>query len=162
MNIRPLRLHPEFRPTHEMKCWPEKFEAIKRGLARATCRRVDDRNVEIGDRIVFVLAVATGQVLEPREEFDAVVTRIERMAGPHQLFGADGAAAGELLPFALIHFIPAQLELPVAGDDLDEANDYRKILSFAASAGDTIEIADALSVIKSICRQHLFSVRGSS
>lgn len=35
------------------------------------------------------------------------------------------------------------------------ANDYRKILAFASSAGKTISAADALEVIRSICRERL-------
>lgn len=35
------------------------------------------------------------------------------------------------------------------------ANDYRKILAFASSAGHTISGADALEVIKSICLERL-------
>lgn len=34
-------------------------------------------------------------------------------------------------------------------------NDWRKVLAFAASAGDTISTAEALAVIKSIARQRL-------
>lgn len=35
------------------------------------------------------------------------------------------------------------------------ANDYRKILAFASSAGKTISGADALEVIRSICLERL-------
>jgi hypothetical protein len=113
MKVIPLAVHPEHRTTHELKCWPEKFDAINRpGGARATCRRVDDRTIETGDRIVFVLAAANGAVLGPREEIDAIVTRVECMAGDRQLYGASSTVGpkGErdLVPFALIHFrVPA-------------------------------------------------------
>lgn len=102
-NVRPIRPPQQPHQTHELKCWPEKMRAIREGIARATARRCDDRHFVAGDRIVFVEATATGAVLEPRSELDAVIVRVERLAGDCELFGSSDAGA-ELVPFAIVHF----------------------------------------------------------
>ena len=69
----PTDASPEHRnyrdPTmHEMKCWPQFFEAIARGLKRHDLRRFRDRDFRIGDRVRL-------------REFDPV---IERYTGREQ------------------------------------------------------------------------------
>jgi len=46
-------------------------------------------------------------------------------------------------------------KVPSHGLPESVADDYRKILAFAASAGDTIPEGDALEVIRSICTARL-------
>lgn len=180
MSTNPIKLPSS--SAHELKCRLASWTNIVAG-ARATCRRIDDRDFRAGDRLAFLLVMADGRLVEPRQQFDAVVTRVELLAGPHLLYGLplDGCdetypqlVPGKVshgpgcpyrdgepdpLPFALIHFHALEDEAPRLVGDVE---DYRKILSFAASAGDTITVPEALDVIKSICRNHLFSVRGQS
>jgi Domain of unknown function (DUF3850) len=158
--MRPVtRIHPENLPAlHELKSWPDAFDGIKRGITRATIRRADDRVFQVGDRITFVLATASGAVVQPRQEIDAVIVRATRMAGPHQLLGSDGTQTPELVPMILIHFALEQIG-PARGTDAD---DWHKVLSFAAAAGDTITEGEALVVIRSIARLHRSSARGES
>jgi len=36
---------------HELKCWPQFFEAIAKGQKRHDVRRADDRDFRVGDRL---------------------------------------------------------------------------------------------------------------
>jgi hypothetical protein len=38
---------------HELKCWPEFFQAIKSGHKRHDLRRADDRDFRVGDRLLL-------------------------------------------------------------------------------------------------------------
>jgi hypothetical protein len=171
---------------HVLKCWRSQWRDMQLGVVRATCRRCDDRpSIAIGDRLRFVLAeppVQTegatwermaeqpGVIVEPRQDLDAVVTRVDGMMGPHVIFGVHPSASTvpfepkhDLvpvtgIPFVLIHFRLLEDTPRVVEDE----EDYRKILSCAGSAGDTISEREALELIKSIARGHLSSIRGRS
>jgi hypothetical protein len=41
------------RPMHRLKCWPQFFEPIKRGEKTHDLRRADDRDFEVGDRMLL-------------------------------------------------------------------------------------------------------------
>jgi hypothetical protein len=38
---------------HELKCWPQFFQAIKSGHKRHDLRRADDREFRVGDRLLL-------------------------------------------------------------------------------------------------------------
>jgi hypothetical protein len=39
--------------THRLKCWPEFFDPIRRGLKTHDLRRADDRAFSVGDRMLL-------------------------------------------------------------------------------------------------------------
>jgi Domain of unknown function (DUF3850) len=41
----------DVRILHELKCWPQFFEAIAKGHKRHDLRRADDRDFRVGDRL---------------------------------------------------------------------------------------------------------------
>jgi hypothetical protein len=186
------------RKLHELKCWPEEYSAIKSG-ARATCRRIDDREIRIADRIVFVPVMpGSGQRRGELEPIEAMVPGVSVRAGGHRLCGVAGdivpTGATASVPFAIVHFELRQTllsdrqevlsRLAAAGRSVDGVVadvsrsvdgaaslidmvdhvliDFRKILSIASSAGDTVEYAEAIELIKGIAKLHLSSVRGGS
>jgi hypothetical protein len=161
MKVIPIR-RPA-RADHVLKCWPEKYDAITRGVARATVRRNDDRVFTVGDTLLFVETYANGDAADPAREIAAFVTRVEVMAGHHQLYGADVTASPRaVVPMALVHFSLEEQRPPGAELVPDDVDDWRKVLAMATSAGDTISEAEAIQLIRSIARTHLSSVRGDA
>jgi hypothetical protein len=41
------------KPAHRLKCWPQFFESIKRREKTHDLRRADDRDFEVGDRLLL-------------------------------------------------------------------------------------------------------------
>lgn len=143
---------------HHLKCYPEKFEAIKRGRARATVRRTDDRNFAIGDTLVFTHTDGIDDSIK------AEVIGVESNAGPCILYGVEFDKVKDSLvevPHMLIHFrlqldtLPDHPPEQSVSERAIEDDDWRKVFSFAASAGDTVTAAAAFDVIKAIARRRI-------
>jgi len=155
-NRRPPMTVTRIRPTliHHLKCYPASFAAIKAGVARSTIRRTDDRSFETGDVLVFSRTDAVDDSIK------AEVTGVEINAGPCVIYGVEFDKVKDSLvevPHVLVHFKLKQLELlpdhPPPQNESErtlEDDDWRKVFSFAASAGDTVDVEQALNVIKAI------------
>lgn len=82
---------------HELKCWPEYFQAVADGAKTAEWRREDDRHFDLGDSLVLRERDPAANAYTGRE-LVAVVTHLVR--GP--VFGIpEGYVMMSLWPTAL-------------------------------------------------------------
>lgn len=97
---------PALRPptTHELKCWPGDFEAIRLGMLTADLRRCDDRTFHVGDVLLEreyepQSAKYSGRLIRLR------ITRVDRMAGPRMICAVGVNGADDVTPFAMLSFV---------------------------------------------------------
>lgn len=91
--------------TQRLKVWPESFDAMFAGKTW-TCRRCDDRQFSVGEVIDFIRWDPSPAAKQDPMFLRSRITGITRHAGGIELVGLVSGAGSNLVPMAILTFIP--------------------------------------------------------